>query len=391
MNWFDPLWTKRIKITVNKDQVGGADQTDFPVYVNLDDLPDAFFAGVLSTGADIRITTSDEVTECPFEIVFIDTNAKTGELHFKAPSLSHSVDTDFYIYYGNAAAVAYAVGDPYGRNNVWTCYSGVWHLHETSGSVTDSTSGGKNLAFKGDLPDVARAGQLSGNAQDLDGVGDYMDNAAAFAPSDGSFSVSIWFYPDTTDGNQGLFTDRSGVGTKPFWEMGFERVSHKFTMLLGTEGDGEDWYTPSATSGPGAWYHVVFVKLSGIGCYLFINGTKYTFANNTRDLDTIGPLRIGRIYNADAYYSNGIVDEARVALGTALPDAWVTCEYNNQLSPSTFYGVGPEESPTPTAPGISPFLPFKGSPTGYNCFVQQYVKNLILGVAPFKLPSLTRW
>lgn len=49
-----------------------ADQTDFPVYVNLNNLPAAFHSHVNQTDArDIRVTKDDGTTELPREVVFI--------------------------------------------------------------------------------------------------------------------------------------------------------------------------------------------------------------------------------------------------------------------------------------------------------------------------------
>ena len=73
-------WLGITKITVDHTKVS-ADLTDFPLYVDLSHLPDHFFNNVKTDGADIRVFKSDNVTEIPFEIVSIDTTAKTGELY----------------------------------------------------------------------------------------------------------------------------------------------------------------------------------------------------------------------------------------------------------------------------------------------------------------------
>lgn len=115
----------RVKITVDKTKVP-ANQTAFPVYVDLSHLPAHFFTYVQSDGRDIRVFASDGITQLPYELVAIDTVAKTGEVFFKG-DLSSTVNTDFYIYYGNASAVAYARTDTYGSNNVWTGAHGIYH------------------------------------------------------------------------------------------------------------------------------------------------------------------------------------------------------------------------------------------------------------------------
>jgi len=89
----------RVKITVDFNEVD-ANLTNFPVLVDLADLPAGFFTNVASDGGDIRVTNSGGLTELPREVVAINTGGSTGELWFKADSLSTTANTDFYIYYG---------------------------------------------------------------------------------------------------------------------------------------------------------------------------------------------------------------------------------------------------------------------------------------------------
>ena len=168
MAWYNNDWKYREKITIDNTKVS-ADLTDYPVYLDLSELGTDFFDNVKSGGGDIRITTSDEETEVPREIVSCDTTAETGEVHFKG-DLSGSTDTDFYVYYGNSGASDYAITATYGAENVWgSNYKGVYHLQEavntTAGGYNDSTSNsrdgtGVSMALS------APAGKI-GKAQDL--------------------------------------------------------------------------------------------------------------------------------------------------------------------------------------------------------------------------------
>ncbi|GAG49321.1 unnamed protein product, partial [marine sediment metagenome] len=87
--WYNASWGYRKKITIDYTKVD-ANLTNFPVYVNLANLGSDFFSNVKGDGGDIRITKSDGTTELPREIVAINTGAETGEIHFKADSLSSS-------------------------------------------------------------------------------------------------------------------------------------------------------------------------------------------------------------------------------------------------------------------------------------------------------------
>lgn len=146
----------RVKITVLATKVSGT-QTGFPVYVDLSDMPSGFFSHVVS-GADIRVTTSDRETEVPYELVALNTGAQTGQLWFKG-DISSSANTDFYIYYGSPGISAYAAGDTYGSQAVWSGYTNIYHL---DGDADDSTSTenngaafGESVTFVGDAASFA--------------------------------------------------------------------------------------------------------------------------------------------------------------------------------------------------------------------------------------------
>jgi hypothetical protein len=166
--WYsDTDFAYRQKITVDNTKVG-ANLTDFPIYVNTDDLAAGFYTHAQSDCDDVSITKSDETTEVAREIVFCD--GADGEIHFKAAgTLSGSVDTDYYIYYGNAGASDYATSATYGAENVWSDYVAVWHNQEDpSGSapqVLDSTANNQDFTSGGSMTSGdSVAGKLSGKA-----------------------------------------------------------------------------------------------------------------------------------------------------------------------------------------------------------------------------------
>ena len=78
MAWYNSNWKYRVKVTVQYSKVGST-LTNFPVYVNLSNLPSGFHANVNQTDArDIRVTKSDGKTELPREVVFYDASTDTG-------------------------------------------------------------------------------------------------------------------------------------------------------------------------------------------------------------------------------------------------------------------------------------------------------------------------
>lgn len=130
----------RIAITIQHSKVA-ASLTGYPIYVDMSGLPADFFAQVNTDGSNIRMYTSDGVTEVPFELCYIDTTLKTGALYFKG-DISSVTDTVFYIDYGDPTRAAYAANATYGKYNVWSSYSDVYHLKGSS--ANDSATAQKN-------------------------------------------------------------------------------------------------------------------------------------------------------------------------------------------------------------------------------------------------------
>lgn len=116
-SWYNNNWTRRQKITIDYTKVSQA-FTNFPVMVDLSGFGNEFWNYVNTTGSDLRATTSDGITECAIKVAFIDTVNKKGVVWFKAPSLSNTVNTVFYLYHRNVLATAYLDTDTYGANNV---------------------------------------------------------------------------------------------------------------------------------------------------------------------------------------------------------------------------------------------------------------------------------
>ena len=145
--WYNASWLYRKQITIDHTKVsGGANLTDFPVLINLG--TDAnLAASALANGNDILFTSADGTTKLSHEIqTFV---SATGALMawVKVPTLSASVDTPLYIYYGNAAAA-----NQQNASGVWSNgYAGVWHL---DGNASDTSGNANNGAF--DCHDLSR-------------------------------------------------------------------------------------------------------------------------------------------------------------------------------------------------------------------------------------------
>ena len=106
-------WSYRKKITIDNTYVD-SDLTDFPVLVNFASDAD-IGANALSSGNDIRFTSSDGTTLLKYEReAFAVSGSASGTFWVKVPTVAGSADTEIYLYYGNSGA-----SDGADKNNVW--------------------------------------------------------------------------------------------------------------------------------------------------------------------------------------------------------------------------------------------------------------------------------
>ncbi len=328
-DWYNASWGRRIKLTVLNTMVAES-VTDFPVYVDLGNLPSGFFANVQSDGDDIRITESDGVTELPFELVAIDTGAETGELHFKA-DLSSTTDSEFFLYYNNPSASGYAVTATYGARNVWTNNFSLRYAMDdspvaASPQFKDSTSNNNNaVAYPGMTAGDVVTGQL-GQAIDLDGNdGGTFQTALAYT---GTFTASMW-WNTSGDGfaiaGPGGANEKMGPWSSPANRMFVRTISSSDTTVT----------NPT----DGTWAHVVVTRDSSNKVDLYLNGTRTRLYGDAAQSGTSDWVNFG---GETSQGFRGLLDELRFAT-VQRSQGWVSTEFNNQSNPIGFYSLSAEE------------------------------------------------
>ncbi len=349
-SWYSSSWQHRVSVNIPGTNLV-APMADFPIYVDLSDLPTAFFETVQTDGDDIRITDGDGVTELPFELVSINTGTQTGELHFKADLFTGTVN-NFYIYYGNASATGYATTDTYGAENVWTNgYSGVWHLGET---VTDEQTSGVHYDSTSNSLDGSQnnnatlaAGKL-GQAQNFDGTSDAItiaDNDALTPVGDATYSY--WAYLETLNtSNDGVFLYKMH-SVAPWYsyiiEFDGNGTDHQIANYLDTN-ESNNQAGSTATTSAGAWFSVNAVRESDTWKY-YLNSaaTGWTSALTTDMFNSDGNLVVGAGYGGTQNEIDGYMDELRISSVARTAD-WIAAEYNNQNTANGFYVVGFHET-----------------------------------------------
>jgi len=341
--WYDTAWAYRKTVTIDYTKVG-ATLTDFPALVsatdtNLRDLAQA-------DGDDILFTSSDGGTKLSHELETYTSGTGALVAWVKIPTLSNSANTVLYLYYGNGSC-----SSQQNATNVWDPnYKAVWHLKEsgngTAGEFKDSTAtvnhgqGGGGTAGK--IPALTTSGKI-GSANDFDGIHgteDYISvpDHTSLKPTS-AITVSAWAIADNTPEQYDALVLKSQDTTYNYgYGLQFDTSS---VIRFHVNGFWDNAATKSSVATTSWNYYVGTYDGSNVRVY--VNGVQGTASAFTGSIDTTtNPLEIGRaIANTKAF--PGLIDEVRVSV-TARSAGWITTEYNNQNSPSTFHTLGSQQA-----------------------------------------------
>jgi len=337
-------------ITIDHTKVGTSDSAGFPL----------LFSGTYSylatvgnggkvtnaNGYDIVFTTDAACsTQIPWEIESYDPVAGKVNIWINVATLSHTADTLIYMCYGNPA-ISTSQGNAQG---VWDSnFSAVYHF--TNGAalgLADSTGNNNNLTNSGA---TAGTGQIGG-AIATNGS-QYANKSSASGLPGGAVTrtVEAWIKPASTSGNEAF-----GYGAN-------SATADRFSLYLAGSALYAECQGVSASipfTSDGGWHHLVLELPSGNtvnSIKMYLDGVleTATYSGGTTVLNTsTANITVGSIPGAlGAANWTGSVDEARISKIARSAD-WITAEYNNQKSPSTFSTIG--VSTTPTITGLSPW------------------------------------
>jgi len=345
--WYSTSWNYRKKLTIQASQIPGATSlTDFPLLINLTTDSD-LSADAQADGDDILFTSTDGTTKLDHEIEKYTSG--TGELvaWVQIPSLSATVDTEIYVYYGNSGA-----SNQQNASSTWSSdFATVHHLNETATagqtSATFADSAGTNDSGAQNQ-NASIAGKIGGG-QDFDGTDDYIEvtRSSDFEPATG-ITVSAWIYWDTPGNSTGgkvISKSFTSVAT-PFSSFNISQTGTGSTMKFEVNNNGTYIETSSTTISTGQWVYVTATWESNDNLRFYVNGTQQTTSAGTSAGPIVyynTPMRIGHNSNGETNNQlDGKVDEARVVTVKRSAD-WISSEYNNQSTPSSFYSLGSEE------------------------------------------------
>ena len=343
--WYNLSWQHRKKITINAANVS-ATQTNFPVLINITSDTDLGSAAQLD-GDDILFTAADEVTKLSHEIEKFSSNGTAANLTawVKVPSLSSITDTDIYMYYGNAGAT-----NQQDVTNVWdTNFKMVQHLEETSGgagTITDSTASHIN-GTDYNSPTFGVVGLMNG-AFAFDGSsGEYVNYGnSSNLSSTGGFTVEAWIYPTDLNADKWILSKVVAPNPQEYF-LGMDASGHVSFQIW----NGVTWRAATTGNVPSqnTWHHVVGVY-DQTRARIYLDGVETNGSTFTGTVaGTAAPLTLGDHVSFDGSYEfAGSIDEVRYS-GSARSITWITTSFNNQVNPTSFYTLGPEEDATVTA------------------------------------------
>jgi len=374
-NWWDGNWSYRKAIVIDHTLVS-ASLTNFPVLI---DITDTDLANRAQTSGNDIVFADGYGNKLNHEIEFY--NGATGRLiaWVEVPSLSAVSDTLLYMYFGNpTAANQQSVVGTWDSNYVM-----VQHLGQATGALIDSTGYHNDGTLYGGVSQNV-SGEVDGAAR-FDGINGYVDlgNAASLQGLTSQLTLEAWVYLpvfNAVNETQLLYkiggTANGGQGT------GFELKVSFFGNLVLKVCSSSGVYSAGSAAGKvslNTWQFVV-------GTFNTTDDELRTYINGALADTQPGPTALpSTTYNATlagwppsnggpGYYGQVTMDEARFS-NVARSAGWISTEYNNQQSPSSFCNVGPVETFSLEFPDVSNPSPLNGA-TGVSISQSELSFNL---------------
>jgi len=344
------------KITLDHDQVPG-DLTNFPVAMNITDDSDLFAHCVNDSGYDIAFFDSTNTTQFAHEIEYWNWDTGNSEVDafiwVNVTSLSSSVDTVLYMYYGNDDT------DQQNYQGVWdtNVFEAVYHFHDSDlSSQKDSTANNHNITSKGGSP--VRVIDDFGYAMDLGDAADYVVCPNMGTLFGSPFSVGVWLKPDdgkpeTTRYIYGARDDDGTDESRLQCTISLTAISVRYETTNGYDDVSADAFLDQAYS----YYVCMHYVNNGTHQYEYRNGSLNTtggeltnsapISNYCDDVDARTPA-IGSLLKNGAPETNGYlgsIDEFRFYC-INISSNWMITEYNS-ISNSTdggFFTLGEEQA-----------------------------------------------
>ena len=329
---------------------------DFPVLVRLAEGHPAGFSYADCATGGVDLLATDEANN-PLDLE-IETWDPSGEslVWVRVPKLT--VDSRVRLYWGlRDDAPEVEPSDPTG---VWRGYTGVWHLDEPEGTAVDKTGHGLDGVPSGEAAaqmvvtnDAVLGGaRVNVNNDFASGKGSYLLIPSYDEYALGSHFTASGFFKLTRDTWPGIDSKGAASGIYPrlfsrggnydnssCWFVNLSVNPGQYTIRgRGTEGTGVD-DGPMLTN---TWAHITVVFDGNESSFYADGELVETVTVPLAPFDGNQPLAIGCRNNGADHSFGGLLDEIRLAPGSATPQR-VKAEYDTMMNNAAFTAYGATE------------------------------------------------
>ena len=184
------------------------------------------------------------------------------------------------------------------------------HMDGTGSTFTDNSPSPKTITASGNATQSTGQSKWGGKSAYFDGSGDYLsfpDLGIGTSP----FVIEMWFKAGAVNRYAQLIGNESGLAG--------------FTLLLNNDNVGQvavyagAGLVVASSSGDwtdDAWHHLAFVRSSGGGISLYLDGTRYGTGSYSSSLTSSSATYVG----TNAIFSNrdyaGYIDDLRITIGS---------------------------------------------------------------------------
>jgi len=333
------------RITVAHTQVANTDQTNFPVLVS------GTYPSLATTANGGKVTNANG-----YDIIFTSDANGLNKLNFEresysptngqvvywvgVPSLSHTTDTDIYVFYGNAAVNT----DQSNRTGTWDSnFGATYHLGESASPYQDSTG---NANITGGTSPAQVNGKIGKGQQFSAASGQYL-SAPNSVSSGALLTLEGWLNVSSPVGNPVIIDNREQGSLKGAVLYLDTAASNHAGFYINNVTNIEG----SVNLADGAWHHLVGTY-DGTIMKLYVDGSLV----NTGGGGSFAGFSPGTIYlgraSGSSVYTNGSVDEVRVSNTPRAAD-WIATEFSNQNNPASFYAATWDQTSGNGTPGLS--------------------------------------
>jgi len=325
-------------LTIDHTQVGSSDSSNFPVLFTGDtSLKTVGNGGKVqsSSGYDI-IVGSVSGSAYNFErVIWSASSGSGGEWWAEIPTLSHSSNTTFYVFYGNASVTTDQQSSPWDSN-----YAMVQHLPNGSSLTANDSTANANNGTNANA--TATTGEIDGGAAFNGSNADIDFGLASSLQITGNITAELWFnatsWPPT--GNDYVMFDEGysfGSNTRG-WELRLYNFSSTNYIYWDTNTGSIHGCSASTTTSTGTWHHLVGTW-NGTAWTAYLDGVQFCTSTDSQAPQNnsvhVVAGALGSSIGNPFFNFPGSLDELRVSNTNRSVD-WITAEYNNQSSPSGF-------------------------------------------------------